>query len=186
MRAIAKEKLLSLLLNLPAITDKYMQQDPAYVPLVVTWLLQGEQQLQALRLPIVGKLSGLRGLLVAIDDGYQDPAISVSSRSMRKAKRALAAHVVNQAESAIRAEIQLIDQFFAEIIDKLSQLLAIRFAQQQLPKSKTLSMAYVDKIWAMLGEQTETLSMHRYIQAKVSLTDRRYLLQALLDNMLNN
>jgi|TARA_B110000091_G_C13754045_1_gene449067 hypothetical protein len=186
MRAIAKEKIIQQLMQLANLTDKYMQLDPSYPQKCLIWLLDTEKQLEPLRLPLVSRLSALRGLLIASEDGYQSPDIAGSSRSKRKAKRALSAHIINQAEQALREEVEHIDQQFSELIDKLSQLLAIRFSQQELPSTPQITIGYVDNIWQMLGDNTETKSMYRYIQAKIGETDRRYLLQALLDNMLSH
>ncbi|WP_371195193.1 hypothetical protein [Glaciecola sp. SC05] len=186
MRSIAKEKIIHQLLQLSTLTDRYMQLDVAYPDKALAWLLETEKQLESLRLPVVSKLSVLRGLLIAIDDGYQDPSISDVSRGKRKAKRALAAYIISQAEQVLREEVDFIDHQFAELIDKLSQLLAISFAQQELPATPQITMPYVDKVWSLMSQNQETKSMFRYIQARVGETDRRYLLQALLVNMLSH
>ncbi|MGJ8680442.1 hypothetical protein [Paraglaciecola sp.] len=186
MRSIAKEKIIHQLLLLTNITDKYMLLDPSYPQKSLTWLVETEKQLEPLRLPVVSRLASLRGMLVACDDGYQDPNIAQSSRSKRKAKRALTAHIISQAEQALREEVEVIDHGFSELIDKLSQLLAIRFSQQELPTTPQVTMGYVDNIWGLLGDNQETKSMYRYIEARVGETDRRYLLQSLLDNMLSH
>lgn len=60
------------------------------------------------------------------------------------------AHIINQAEQALREEVEAIDQQFSELIDKLSQLLAIRFSQQELPSTPQITIGYVDNIWQML------------------------------------
>lgn len=186
MRAIAKEKIIHQLMQLSNLTDNYMQLDPVYPQKCLSWLLDTEKHLEPLRLPLVSRLSALRGLLIASDDGYQSPDIAGSSRSKRKAKRAMSAYIINQAEQALREEVEQTDLQFSELIDKLSQLLAIRFAQQELPNTPQMTMTYVDNIWQMLGDNQETKSMFRYIQAKIGETDRRYLLQSLLDNMLSH
>jgi len=186
MRSIAKEKIIHQLMQLTALTDEYMQLNAAYPQKTLAWLLETEKQLEPLRLPVVSKLSALRGLLIASDDGYQDPNITDSSRSKRKAKRALAAHIISQAEQVLRDEVEFIDHQFAELIDKLSQLLAISFAQQELPATPQITMGYVDNIWNIMSENQETKSMFRYIQARIGETDRRYLLQSLLNNMLSH
>jgi hypothetical protein len=186
MRAIAKEKITEQLMQLTALTEKYMSMDPAYSSNVLNWLQQTERQLEPLRLPIVARLSALRGLLIAGDDGYQISNISETKQSKRKTKRALTAYILSESEQLLREEVDVIDHGFSELIDKLSQLLAICFAQQELPATPQVTMSYVDNIWQMLGNQAETKSMYRYIQARIGETDRRYLLQSLLDNMLSN
>ncbi|MDU0353319.1 hypothetical protein RS130_04685 [Paraglaciecola aquimarina] len=183
MRSIAKEKIIQQLMLLTNLTDKYALLDPSYPQKSLAWLVETEKTLEPLRLPIVSRLAALRGILLASDDGYQDPIIAASSRSKRKAKRALTAHIITQAEQALREEIEIIDHGFSELIDKLSQLLAIRFSQQELPSTPHVTMGYVDNIWRLLGENQETKSMFRYIEARIGETDRRYLLQSLLDNM---
>ncbi len=186
MRSIAKEKIMNQLMQLPGLSNQYTHLDPGYVQNVQVWLQDTEKQLEPLRLPAVSKLATLRGTLVAADDGYTDPCISEQSRSKRKAKRALAAHTLTQAEEILSQEVAVIEQSFSELIDKLSQLLAIRFAQDALPVSPGITTQYIDQIWTMLGEIDDTKSMYRYIQARTGLTDRRYLLHALLENMLSH
>jgi len=186
MRSIAKEKIIHQLLKLTTLTDQYMQLDAQYPQKALLWLLETEKQLEPLRLTVVSKLSALRGILLASDDGYQDPNIAGGSRNKRKAKRALTAYIISQAEQVLRDEVDFVDHQFAELIDKLSQLLAICFAKQELPSTPIITMAYVDNIWNIMEQNNETKSMFRYIQARVGETDRRYLLQSLLDNMLSH
>ena len=66
MRAIAKEKIIQQLMQLANLTDKYMQLDPSYPQKCLIWLLDTEKQLEPLRLPLVSRLSALRGLLIAL------------------------------------------------------------------------------------------------------------------------
>ena len=186
MRSIAKEKIIQQLMELTSLTEKYMAMDPSYTPNVLAWLQETERKLEPLRLPLVSRLSSLRGLLIASGDGYQTPNISSNTVSKRKARRALTAHIVSESEQVLREEVDIIDHGFSELIDKLSQLLAISFAQQELPVTPQVTMSYIDNIWRMLGDNLETKSMYRYIQARIGETDRRYLLQSLLDNMLSH
>ncbi|MGY0614464.1 hypothetical protein [Vibrio sp. FJH11] len=183
MKSVLKETIIARLLLLPQLSDKYLAQDPSYVFDVALWLKQTEQKLEPMRSPMVSTLASLRGLLEACDDGYQHDKVLNSSRSKRKGKRALAASLLTRADTILNAELQRIDNHFSEVNDKLAQLLALVFAHQPLPIVQNITTGYLDSIWKTLGEHEETKSMYLYLQARMSATDRRYLLRHLLLNM---
>ena len=184
MQSVLKEIIITQLMLLPALSDKYLAQESSYVVDAAQWLKNTEIKLAPLRSPLVSTLSSLRGLIEACDDGYQDPSVQSHSRSKRKGKRAFVAATLSKAEQQLNEELQRIEQHFSEANDKLAQLLALGFAKQPLPIPETLTTHYLDSIWQTLGEHTDTQTMFLYLQARYSATDRRYLLQQLLHNML--
>ena len=184
MQSVLKETIITQLMLLPALSDKYLAQESSYVVDAAQWLKDTEVKLAPLRSPLVSALSSLRGLIEACDDGYQDPSVQSHSRSKRKGKRAFVAATLSKAEHQLHEELQRIEQHFSEANDKLAQLLALGFAKQPLPIPETLTTHYLDSIWQTLGEHTDTQTMFLYLQARYSATDRRYLLQQLLHNML--
>ncbi|UYI49758.1 hypothetical protein OFO16_17230 [Vibrio natriegens] len=184
MESVLKETIIARLMLLPQLSDKYLAQDPSYVFDVAVWLKQTELKLEPLRCPLVSTLASLRGLLEACDDGYQDDRIMNSSRSKRKGKRALAASLLTRADTILNDELQRIENNFSEVNEKIAQLIALVFANQPLPIVQNITSAYLDSIWKTLGEHQETKSMYLYLQARISATDRRYLLSHLLINMI--
>ncbi|MEO2266534.1 hypothetical protein [Pseudoalteromonas pernae] len=184
MQSVIKETIIAQLLLLPQLSDKYLAQDPSYVFDVALWLKQTELKLEPMRSPLVSTLASLRGLLEASDDGYEDEKINNSSRSKRKGKRALAASLLTQADTILNTELERIDTRFSAANEKLAQLLALVFAKQPMPIVQNMTTAYLNSIWQTLGEHPETKSMYLYLQASLSATDRRYLLQHLLINMI--
>lgn len=183
MKAALRERIVERLLYIPPLIDEYMQQQASFVANTLRWFKHTEQAIEASRSPLVSLLSSLRGQLVAIDDGLLNPNIESNRRSPRKNKRALAAHLIQLADEALRAELDKLDEHFSELRDKLSQLIAIVSSNEPLPYSPVMSAEYLEKVWRILQANEATQSMSLYIKTRTDKVDRHYLMQELLTNL---
>ncbi len=161
-----------------------MQRQSNFVPTVIDWLQQTEKLLEPLRSYLVSRLASFRGQLIAMEDGLLSEHVQHQQRSTRKKQSAFAHHILSVVEEEMREEIKKIDIYFEELSDKLSQLIAIVSSKSPLPYSAHLTTEYLDKIWALLHANEQTQSMSAYILARSDLTDRRFLLQGLMSNFL--
>lgn len=184
MQAIVREHIVEQLMQLPAIVDQYLSHDSHFVGNTLRWMRQTEEKLQSSRLPIVSEISTLRGLIAATDEGYTEPEVVSAQRSSRKTRRVMVMHLLRKAEQALRDQANLIDREFDDFKDKLSQLLAVSSSKAPLPAPKTIDTAYIDKTWERLKDAPENKNLYFYIQARLSDTDRRYLMQDLLHHLL--
>jgi len=182
MKAALRERIIERMLLIPPLIDQYVQQQYSFVENTLIWLKNNEQAIASTRSPLIAQFSALRGQLIAIDDGLLNDNIQ-TGRSIRKNRRALAAHIITIADQALRDELANIDQYFEELKDKLSQLIAIVSAKEQLPFCAVITTEYLDRLWLLLQQHEETKSMSIYIKTRTDSVDRHYLLQELLKNL---
>jgi hypothetical protein len=186
MQAIIRERIVEQLMEVPALVDQYLRHDHQFVGQTLRWLRETEHKLQNTRSTVVSELAALRGLAAASEDGYVDPNVSAAKSSSRKSRRVMVVHTLSQAESALRRHVEFIDVEFNNFRDKLSQLLAVTSTNSPLPPPKTIDSHYIDTVWEMLKHAPENQSLYFYLQARLTVIDRRYLLQDLLHNLLDS
>ncbi len=183
MKAVIREQILAQLLNIPALMDLHLQQSVDFIPKTLRWFIDTEKLLSPHRLPVVSRISGFRGQLQATEEGYVHPQVQQDKFSLRKKRNATAVALLQASEEELRKEIESIDELFTELRDKLAQLIAIVSAKSPLPHSLHITESYLGQIWTLLSENAETLSMSKYIEVKTNRTDRNYLLQDLMANV---
>lgn len=184
MLAMMRERLVGQLTELPDLVNLYSRQDARFEDKVMQWLSDSEQALVPFRRPWVARLSSLRGLIAAGRDGYRDPSVGLSG-SERKQRRAMTMHWLQEAETLMRKEGEQLDQQLDDYRDKLAQLLAVTSAKQPLEPKKNLSTAYLDSVWKQLGDAQENPTLFHYLSARLGDTDRRYVLQDLLERAMS-
>lgn len=184
MKAIIRERVLDRLMAIPDLVDLHRQQNPMFVDRLLAWFSDSEEALKPLRSPLVARLASFRGQLQAADEGVLHPQVNSESRSPRKRRNALAVVLLQSAEMELREALDNIDKDFDVLKDKLAQLIAIVSSKNPLPHSMHLTESYLDTIWVSLREFEETQSMSYFIEVQTDLTDRRYLLQGLLGNII--
>lgn len=181
MQSIIRERILEQLLSIPALVDQYAAQEGSFMQNVAIWLRATEQALEPFRLPLVSRLSTIRGQLIAVSEGYMDVAtIKVS----RKQKRGEAIKLLQQSEEALREHIAGIDRQFDEFREKLSQLLAVASSREALPATDHITAGYLDQVWDIAKKAPENSTLALYLQGRLTETDRRYLLSDLIEHLL--
>lgn len=181
MQSIIRERILEQLLSIPALVDQYAAQEGSFMQNVAIWLRATEQALEPFRLPLVSRLSTIRGQLIAVSEGYMDIAtIKVS----RKQKRGEAIKLLQQSEEALREHIAGIDRQFDEFREKLSQLLAVASSREALPATDHITSGYLDQVWDIAKKVPENSTLALYLQGRLTETDRRYLLSDLIEHLL--
>ncbi|EAR10070.1 hypothetical protein [Reinekea blandensis] len=185
MNSIIREKILSQLAIVGRLVDLYQQKDARFAVSVIDWVEQTETELAPFRLPLVSELSGLRGMMAATADGYVEPSVAqTNSRSTRKQISATYMVLLQQAEQRLREKVLTIDAELDEYRDKLSQVLAVASEQQPLPAPDVMSTQYLDQLWHQVSASQSNKTLVLYLQARMSETDRRYLLQDLVGHLL--
>jgi hypothetical protein len=184
MLAFTRESLLGHLRRTPEITDLAARRDPAFPDRVAAWLGQAEESLQRLRSPLLSLVVGQRASLVAVSDGLRDPRISPSA-STREARRATAALCLIRVEEALRQAVATVDGKLDEAREKMLQLLAVASAANPLPLTPPdASEEALRRLWMSLGEIDTTRTLHTYLNAALTMSDRLYLLREILENLL--
>jgi anti-sigma factor RsiW len=187
MLAITREHLLTHLLRLSAVVDRYTNSDPAFAEHVARWLSVLEDDLGRLRSPIASLASSQRAGIVAAGDGRAPAGPGGRSISKRKARAVAAATAMAEVERALREQVQRIDKELETHRDKLAQLIAV-FSQHstlELPAGGVTS-AWLDDVWRGLANVEDTRGMYDYLAARLTAADRRYLLAELFENILDN
>ncbi len=185
MQAIIRETLASALLKLPALVDAYQQRDPLFATQAIHWLGELEKAMQQLRLPLAAMLAGERAKVLAVNDGYRDPLLPGERLSSRKAQAATASLALNRAQDEARRLIAGIDAQFDLWREKLAQFLAIATQKTPIPLPPTEPReAWLAAVWRQLDVNGDTQGMYRYLNAALPASDRLYLLNELLTNLL--
>jgi len=181
MQSIIRETILAQLLYVPTLVDQYSQQESRFTDNTVDWLRKTEKALEPFRLPLVSRLSGFRGLVVATSEGLAEGA---NCKITRKQKRGQTMQMVQQAEIALREHVEGIDRQFEEYRDKLSQILAVASSREPLPATSTITTGYLDKIWEQAKAAQDNPTLALYLQGRIAETDRRYLLGDIIGHLL--
>lgn len=181
MQSIIRERILEQLLSIPGLVDQYAAQESSFMQNVAHWLRATEQALEPFRLPLVSRLSTIRGQLIAVSEGSMDVG---TIKITRKQKRGEAIKLLQQSEEALREHISKIDNQFEEFREKLSQLLAVASSREALPATDHITAGYLDNVWELAKKVPENSTLALYLQGRLTETDRRYLLADLIEHLL--
>jgi len=186
MLAYTREQLVTHLLETPEIFKLYQAHDPLFADRVVVWLSQTEETLLKLRLPAASRLAAERGSIVAAGEGYRDPALGPERVSGRRAVQITAVLALERAQTELARTINEIDAKFETWREKMAQFLAVATTSRPIPLPPTEPREdWLNSVWANLRPTDETGSMYNYLNTVMPASDRRYLLQGLMINLLD-
>lgn len=187
MMAFTRSRLMEKLPRVSQITNAYAGRDAAYADRVVEWLADVEKTLAELHNPLASLVAMQRADILSVDDGKHPAEISNRVVNRRKLKRVAASMAMSRTETALRETITDIDQKFDAVAEKLAQLLAVASSVHPIPFPPREPLnAWLDEVWKGLSVVTETQGLYTYIAARLTPSDRRYLLQEVLDNLWKN
>ena len=183
MLALTREQLVEHLQEASALVDRYARNDWEFPTRVTAWMTEVETTLGRLRSPLVSLVAAERGKITAVDDGFRDPEIE--GVNQRKALKATATLALGRVEAALRDEIHRIDARFDEMRERLAQLLALASTSAPIPLPPTEPrQAWLDLVWSGLAVNGETRSLYSYLGAALAPSDRTYLLDEMIRNLL--
>lgn len=184
MQAYTREQLMIHLLETPEIFRLYQAHDPLFAERVVAWLTRTEETLTKLRLPAAGRLAAERGCIVAATEGWRDPALGSERISARRAVQLTAVLALERAQGELARLIGEIDSKFDTWREKMAQFLAVATASKPiaLPPTEPREV-WLASVWSSLRPTDETRSMYNYLNTVMPPSDRHYLLQGLLANL---
>ena len=182
MQSVIRETMVSALLEVSALTGRYAASDPKYVEAVSRWLESTETSLGKLRHPAAGFVASRRGLLEAAPDGYHPD--TVESGHSRKARRAAAAVAIADVEERLGDEVMRLDATFAEWHERMSQLVAVAAQHTDFPAPREPREAWLMEVWRTLDVGNGAQGMFEYLSARLSRTDRLYVLDQIMRNVL--
>ena len=182
MQALIREKLAECLEKLGPVAQTYQTNPTGFAQEYLRWLQASETDLAPLRLPLVATLQSQKTQLLAIEDGLQ-PAYLSQAVSPRKRQRAAAAALMEQAVGTLQGKLAQIDQQLSEPQEKLNQAMALLLSQQPdaLKRIKPNTTG-ARNVWNKLKALPELNNLCSYLSAKLSLSDRDYLLISLISN----
>jgi hypothetical protein len=176
MQGILREKLLAQALKLADISSAYRTESHRFVALFYAWLEGAEKDLSGLRSPISLLIQSEKSTLTAVTDGYLPSHIQAGS-SIRKIQKAAAALSLEKISTQIYNQITSIDHNFEQLSEKLCHAIAV-LASKDPEFYKQLSPDHIgiNLIWEKLGTTPETIPIYNYFCAKLTPSDRDYLL----------
>ncbi|MBE9042160.1 hypothetical protein IQ235_15375 [Oscillatoriales cyanobacterium LEGE 11467] len=187
MRSVQKEQLLNHLEQVSSLTNEYANSNPNYVENIAAWLESAEKILQQFRHPMASTIATERGKVLAMKDGRIDARLVDPSVPKRKAQRIVASACLSGVVSILSEIVEQIDREFDQMKEKIAQLLAISSTREPIPMppENNSREAWLMGIWKSLAGG-ETHSMYQYINTTLPMVDRLYILDRLLDNLLES
>lgn len=186
MQCILREKLLTHAIKLAEISNIYRTESHRFVDAYFFWLEEAEKDLSGLRSPISILLQAEKSTLTSVVDGYLPDNIQVG-KSIRKIQKAEAAQSLAKVSSEIYAKIESIDHTLEQLNEKLCHAVAILASKKpDLYENLPATQQGVDSIWKLLGQTPETTPMYNYFCAKLSPTDKNYLLVHIIQKITEN
>ena len=186
MLALTREKLVTHLQKTPSLVDMYQQRNPAFVEKTVTWLAELEQILLQVRSPLASHVAAERGRILAVFDGYRDGQISTKRVTRRKASLATTMLVLGQVDTSIQKVLDDIDGKFAIWREKMAQFIAVATNSHPIPLPPTEPrQAWLREVWRQFAVTNETQGMYNYLNTVMSRSDRLYILDELVGNLLS-
>lgn len=186
MQSILREKLLAHAGKLAEVSGLYRNESYRFVESYLSWLENIEKDLSGLRVPISVLLQAEKGVLTSVLDGFT-PDYVQAEKSIRKKQKAVAAHSLERVSREIHAEVERIDHVFEQMNEKLCHAIAVLASKDPtLYPTLTPDAQGVQAIWRRLGAVPETIPMFNYFSAKLSPTDREYLLFDILQKIAQN
>lgn len=183
MLAITRQLLLGHLLEIRELVDAYARRD-AFVPDVLRWLQRTESTLQRLRSPLSSLVATQRAQILAVGDGLSEPTVVRVGRSARRTERAVTAIALRHIEEALRTRLMEIDHKLEDAREKMVSFLAAASKNVAIPPPTGDRTAWLHATWRALGAGRETGALHTYLDALLTSTDRDYLLDDVLSNLL--
>lgn len=186
MQCILREKLIALALKLGEVSNIYRVDSSRFVELYFTWLDEAEKELSKLRTPLSILLQAEKSSLTSVLDGFQPEHIQ-AGKSVRKYLRAFAAQSLEKISKEIYSKIESIDNSLDQVNEKLCHAIAVIASKKpDLYNTIQVNQQGIDLIWQTLSEMPETIPMYNYFCAKITLTDRNYLLQDIIQKIISN
>ena len=182
MLAMTRQVLIDLLLEIPALVDRYQAQDPGFVPAAVSWMERAETDLGRLRHPAAAFVAARRSLVLAASDGHRLPGVDAPSG--RKAVRASAAVLLSEIEHELQRNTEQIDDRFGEMTERMAQLVAVAMAGGVIPDRREPREAWLRDAWASLDAGNGSQGLHQFLQAQMAPADRLFVLDDVLANAL--
>lgn len=185
MQSILREKLLVLAARLSIVSSTYIRENYRFVQDYLTWLENAEQDIAGLRSSISILLQAEKTILISVLDGYM-PA-NIKESSPRKRLRAIAAQSLDRVAREIQSKVENIDNSFVPIKEQICHAIAIISSKDpELHINLQPNQQGIDILWKKLGTTLETIPVFNYFCAKLSPTDRDYLLIDIIQNILSN
>jgi len=187
MLAATRQLVMQRLDEVPRLVDRFSRRE-AQTPEVLEWFSRVEQVLTRLRSPLASMVASERGRVVATPDGLHDPEVREQA-SGRKALRAMTAVSLSRVERALREMVGEIDHKLDSLREKLASFLAAASGSVPIPlppECASERQRWLHQVWATLGASPETRSLYAYLNASMSSSDRFYLLDDVLTQMLDS
>lgn len=182
MQSVIRETIVSALLEVSDLTSRYARTDPKYVEEASRWLERTETSLGKLRHPAVGFVAARRGLLESASDGHRPDGVEAGQP--RKVRRAIAAVTIAEVEGRLGDEVMQLDATIGEWHERMSQLVAMAAQHTDFPAPREPREAWLMEVWRTLDVGNGAQGMFEYLSARLGRTDRLYVLDQIMRNVL--
>jgi hypothetical protein len=186
MQCILREKLMTQAMKLADVSNIYRTESHRFVDAYFVWLEESEKDLSSLRTPISILLQAEKSSLTSVLDGYLPHDIQ-AGKSIRKNQKAVAAQSLEKISREIYSKIENIDHSLDQLSEKLCHAVAVLASKEpEIYEKLQVNQQGIDTIWKMLSKTPETIPMYNYFCAKITLTDRNYILMDIIQKIVSN
>jgi len=186
MQCVLREKLMAQSIKLSEISRIYQVESYRFVDSYIEWLDETEKELSSLRVPISTLLQAEKTKLISVMDGYV-PEYIQNSKSLRKIQRAVSAQSLSKISQDINSKITSLDLFFEQLHEKISHAIAVIAGKDSGFYNSICDNKISSRdMWLVVSNTPETRPIYNYLSAKISMTDRDYLMINVIDNIKNN
>ncbi|WP_299008439.1 hypothetical protein [uncultured Shewanella sp.] len=184
MKAYIKEKLLDELTHSQALTQQYKNRDTNFIKNTLIWIEGIENEFSKLRLAFVGVISAEKAKLLSVIKGEN---LTHTTRKIKE-KNIAAVNTIDFINNKLYEEINAIDKNFEVWKDKIAQLSAISSKNNPIaiPIDGELSQDFLKTTWKNFGQASEGFHMHQYLSSILQQADLFYLLNIVINNLINN
>jgi hypothetical protein len=187
MLAYTRERIVAHLHEMPPLIDLYQRHNPLVIDKSIDWLDSVEKSLMQLRNPLASFVATERGKIIATSDGYRDDAIALDHRSKRKVRMATTAVILSRVEESLHRLVIDIDEQFSDWRERMAQFIAVATNNSNgipLPPTEPREQ-WLKSVWQSFTVTPETRGMYNYLNTAINQTDRLYLLNELIENLIN-
>ena len=187
MHCMVIENIGSYLETLGGVIDLYADGDFSFPDAAGEWLSGAEEVMSKLRLPDGARLAALRGKILAAGDNTKDPDGYFSRSLSRKAREVAAAESLEIAEEVMRGSLQSSREQLEHFRSKLAEAITAAALSNVIPLPETTPrQVWLNQVWAAFAAFQATRPSAIYIAASLTITDRIYLLDQVMNHLLNN
>lgn len=166
------EAIEALLLQVPALVNRFEERDPLFPPAVQSWLAAVENTLSKNQMPVTSEIAVCRGALISADRGFSDGSAIKRGVGARKSKAAQACHLLKRATELIAETIRFRRGQVDEAGRVMMQIVAVADRLGLIPPEAGQNhTAYLQAVLQAISDRAELTSLVVHVTGLLGKAD---------------